>query len=145
MKKFFAVLLSVVMALSCLSVCVSAYDVKENEIIILRDIGGYNKKSLLNIISGTTAECKSEYKDNSGTVYSIKAEQTLEKHWAFGIFVAVDNANWSPPVYRSNLSFTNHKYNLASGTYRLKTVFTTTFTNGQKEIITLYSGENTVS
>ena len=145
MKKFFAVLLSVVMALSCLSVCVSAYDVKENEIIILHDIGGYNKKSLLNIISGTTAECKSEFKDNSGTVYSIKAEQTLEKHWAFGIFVAVDNANWNTTVYRSTLSLTNYKYNLVSGTYRLKTVFTITFTNGQTEIITLYSGEKTVS
>jgi len=38
----------------------------------------------------------------------------------------------------------NHKYNLESGTYRLKTVFTLTATNGETETITVYSEEVTI-
>jgi len=85
------------------------------------------------------------FEDFDSNIYSVKAIQTLEKHWAFGIFFAVDNANWEKTVYTDNLSMTNYKYSLESGTYRLKTIFTVTLNNGSCETITVYSSEETIS
>lgn len=93
-------------------------------------------------ISGTTAYCSS--KVSGPSVKSITAEQTLEKFWGLWIWNEVDNANWTKVVNSSTITMSNKKYNLESGTYRLKTVFTLTATNGETETITVYSGEVTI-
>ena len=90
-------------------------------------------------ISGTTAYCSS--KVSGPSVKSITAEQSLEKFWGLWIWNEVDNANWTKVVNSSTITMSNKKYNLESGTYRLKTVFTLTATNGETETITVYSGE----
>lgn len=51
---------------------------------------------------------------------------------------------WSESVNTTSIFMSNHKYNLESGTYRLKTVFTLTATNGETETITVYSEEVTI-
>lgn len=144
MRKVVSLLISLVVMVSCLSVCASAYDTVNSENVIVRDIASAQKSSMLNIDGSNTANCKSSFVDSNSNIYSVKAEQTLEKHWAFGVFFAVDGANWENTVYTDNLSMTNYKNNLDSGTYRLKTVFTVTLIGGQTETIDVYSSEKTI-
>lgn len=141
MRKIFVLALSLIISVFCLSTISSAYDTALRDNIILEDINSSRKYSYLYIVSGNTAECTSIFRDYDNNIQSVKAVQTLEKHWAFGIFFAVDNASWEKTVYTDNLSMTNYKYSLDSGTYRLKTVFTVTLIGGQTETITVYSGE----
>lgn len=56
----------------------------------------------------------------------------------------VDGASWSKTVKSSNLSMSNTKSGLDSGTYRLRTDFTVTSTSGSTETITVYSKEKSV-
>ena len=144
MKKLLSLVLSAVMLLSCFCVYASAYDSYYEEEIIAEDIASAIKSSSL-IISGTTATCKSSYDDTDSSIYSVKAVQTLEKHWALGLFFKYNNAEWEKTVYTDSLSMTNTESGLVSGTYRLKTTFTVTFTNGSTETIDVYSGEKTIS
>ena len=91
-------------------------------------------------VSGTTAYCSSQVSGLS--VKSITAEQSLEKFWGLWVWNEVDY--WSESVNTTSIFMSNHKYNLESGTYRLKTVFTLTATNGKTETITVYSEEVTI-
>lgn len=91
-------------------------------------------------ISGTTAACLSSVRGPS--VKSITAKQSLEKFW--GLWVWNEVGNWDKTVNTNSITMSNHKYNLESGTYRLKTVFTLTATNGETETITVYSEEVTI-
>ena len=84
-------------------------------------------------VSGTTAYCSSQVSGLS--VKSITAEQSLEKFWV---------GYWDKTVNTNRITMSNKKYNLESGTYRLKTVFTLTATNGETETITVYSEEVTI-
>lgn len=92
-------------------------------------------------ISGTTAKCESKLVGHSN-VTSCKVEQTLEKYsgW-FWIWNDVDGASWSNIISGSSGKVTNSKSGLESGTYRLKSVFTLTSSNGKTETITVYSEE----
>lgn len=144
MKKAVALVLALVLSISCLSIYSSAYDTVIDNNIVVKDINSSRKYSKLYIISGNTAECTSTFSDSDINIQSVKAVQTLEKHWAFGVFFAVDGANWENTVYTDNLSMTNYKNNLDSGTYRLKTVFTVTLIGGQTETIDVYSSEKTI-
>lgn len=94
-------------------------------------------------ISSQTAYCTS--KTEGVNTVSITVEQTLEKYsgW-FWIWDDVDDASWSKTVNRSSISFSNTKSGLDSGTYRLKSVFTLTGSNGKTETITIYSNEKTI-
>lgn len=88
---------------------------------------------------------QSSYYCNSETAKTIKAVQTLEKKSVFGNFTSVSGASWTKTVTTQNLSMNNTKSNLSSGTYRLKTVFTVTLSNGTSETVTVYSAEKTVN
>ena len=145
MKKALSLLLALIISVSCFSVLSTAYDAEVGEEIILEDIASAVKRPNLSINANNRATCTSVFSDINSNIYSIKAEQTLEKHWALGIFFAVDNASWEKTVYTDNLSMTNYKYSLESGTYRLKTVFTVFLNNNQTETITVYSSEETIS
>ena len=94
-------------------------------------------------ISGTTASCESVARGMVG-VTKITMVQTLEKHWALGIFFRVDNASWTTTKYSDTATVINKKYNLESGTYRMVTDFTFYY-GSQTETITVYSTEKTIA
>ena len=138
MKKAVSLFLVLVLAFSLFSV--NAFANGTSTFDLSSDV----KRSLLSI-SGTTATCASKYSSTSSTISKITAKQTLEKHWAFGIFNPVDNdSSWTKSVNSSNMSMTNTKSGLGSGTYRLKTEFTITTTSGKTETVTVYSDEKTI-
>lgn len=94
-------------------------------------------------IDGTTGICESLARGMTG-VTKITMVQTIEKHWALGIFIRIDNGSWTTTKYSSNATVTNRKYNLESGTYRMVTDFTFYY-GDQTETITVYSTEKTVA
>ena len=136
MKKLLAFFLSALILLT-FAVSVSAESVTF-------DFGGINKSSQLTI-SGTTATCKSQIIELSGTVKSVTIKQTLQIHWFASWFLTVSNATWETTSTSKSVTFQNTKSGLASGTYRVKSDFTVTTTSGQTETITVYSAEKTVS
>lgn len=144
MKKAFSLILVAIISISYLCTNVFAYDTQIEGDVIVEDINSSIKSSKLYIQSNNTAQCTSMFEDYDSNIYSVKAVQTLEKHWALGIFFAVNNASWEKTVYTDNLSMTNYKYSLDSGTYRLKTVFTVVLNNNQTETITVFSREVSV-
>lgn len=75
---------------------------------------------------------------------SVKITQSLEKH-SFLWFWDTVGGEWTTNSKKSSVSFTNYKSGLASGTYRVKSVFTVTTTSGQTETVTVYSAEKTIS
>ncbi len=136
MKKILAFFLSALVLLT-FAVSVSAESVTF-------DIGGTNKKSQL-FISGTNATCVSECLAESSSFKSVTIEQTLEMHWFASWFLTVNNATWETTSTSKSVTFQNTKSGLASGTYRVKSVFTVKTTSGQTETVTVYSAEKTVS
>ena len=136
MKKILAFFLSALILLT-FAVSVSAESVTF-------DVGGTNKKSQL-FISGTNATCVSEYLAESSSFKSVTIEQTLEMHWFASWFLTVNNATWETTSTSKSATFQNTKSGLASGTYRVKSVFTVTTTSGQTETVTVYSAEKTIS
>lgn len=89
-------------------------------------------------ISSNTAECKSTCTGFSDVV-QITVEQTLQKFWGLWIWNDVDGASWSATEYFNAIAFDTRKSGLASGKYRLKSVFTLTNADGETETITIYS------
>ncbi len=87
-----------------------------------------------------TAYCTSEA--DASNAARITVEQTLEKYsgW-FWIWNDVDNASWSGTEKGTTISFVNTISGLDSGTYRLRSVFTLTTSDGKTETITVYSEE----
>ena len=75
---------------------------------------------------------------------TVKITQSLEKH-SFLWFWDTVGGEWTTNSKKSSVSFTNYKSGLASGTYRVKSVFTVTTTSGQTETVTVYSAEKTIS
>lgn len=93
-------------------------------------------------INSTTATCTS--KVTGSAIKSVTITQTLEKHWALGLFFGVSDAEWTT-TKSGTTSFTNSKSGLEKGTYRVKSVFKITGTDGNSETITEYSSEKTIS
>lgn len=141
MKK----LLSVILALSMIfCFCISASaETTEEYSVTPRYQYATSVTSILGIVNGNTASCESMASGMTG-VTKITMVQTLEKHWAFGIFFRVDNASWTTTEYSNHATAINRMYNLDSGTYRMVTDFTFYYGN-QTETITVYSEEDTVA
>lgn len=93
-------------------------------------------------ISGTTATCISTA-DGENTV-SITVTQTLQKRGFLWIWGNVDGASWSRTVNGSSIRLSNTKSGLSNGTYRVKSVFKLTDTNGKTETVTIYSTKKEV-
>lgn len=144
MKKVLSILVMFVIVASCFNMSSFAYDTVIDDEIIVMDITSAEKSSNLSIDYNNNATCNSIFSDINNNISMIKVVQTLEKHWAFGVFFAVNNASWERTYYTDSLSMTNYKYNLDNGTYRLKTVFTVTLNNGNTETIAVYSAEKTI-
>jgi hypothetical protein len=147
MKRILAVFLMSLLFLISNSVTISAENVEsyENEKIVLRDQYEAWGDSRLIINSNKKATCKSDFFDNDlNNIYSIRVVQTLQKKVSSNSYSNVSGAQWTQTVYTDHISMTNYKNNLSSGTYRLKSVFTVTLTNGSSEVITICSPDKTV-
>lgn len=92
-------------------------------------------------ISGTTATCTSRC---NGVAVSITAVQTLQKEGLFWIWGDVDGAEWTETVNMAAIGITNTFSGLSSGTYRLKSEYTLTASDGSTETITVYSSEKEI-
>lgn len=92
-------------------------------------------------ISGTTATCDSNATGYYGETTKIAIAQTLQKKTSDGKWEYVDS--WVETDNGYIGSATNYKYNLLSGTYRLKSVFTV-YAGNDSETIEKYSFEETV-
>ena len=131
MKKALTVLLVVILAFTC---CIPVY----------ADMGTFalgscTRTSSLSI-GGSTATCTSKFNSENDNVSKVTIEQSLEKHsflWAWDTV----GGTWNKTSTDSIVTFTNKVSNLSSGTYRVKTVFTVTTTDGQSETVTVYSAE----
>ena len=135
-KKFVSLFFAFVLALTMIGE-VSASDIS------IYDISGHTKSSTLSI-ANKTATCTSRYRSSGNDCESIAVVQTLEKHsWLF-FWDTIGNER-KTTVYSGDLSFINYKYNLESGTYRVKSVFTVKLKDGRSETVTVYSDEKTVS
>ena len=132
-KKIMAVLLVAVMCFSLFAVTVSAQGISTC------DISSAAKQSILSI-SGTTATCKSSYQ-GTATVSKVVITQSLQKESIFWTWSTVGGEWTKTSTNVANVSFTNTKSGLASGTYRVKSVFTVTLSDGTSETVTVYSAE----
>lgn len=133
LKKCLIVVLTVVMCFSVFVVTATAAG------ITTCDISSASKTSSLTL-SGTTATCTSFYNDCQ-TASKIVIVQSLEKKsflWSWNTV----GGEWTKTVTNSaNVAFSNKKTSLSSGTYRVKSVFTVTLSDGASETVTRYSSE----
>lgn len=141
MKRIIAAILIALLFVNSFEV--SSEALTKSDSIVVMDINSSTKKSEL-YFNSNTATCKSTYCESNSPVSSISATQTLEKKGLFGIYSSVSGASWTKTVTTQNLSMSNTKSNLSSGTYRLRTVFTVTLSNGTSETVTVYSAEKEI-
>lgn len=139
-KRFLLTFMSMTLAISILSITVSAKNRQDNTVQPMYKIA-QSPESVLACI-GSNATCSST--TTGANVSSITATQTLQKCQG-SAWTAVDGASWTSTVSASSISIQNTKSGLASGTYRLKTVFKLTDKDGKTETVTVYSEEKTVS
>ena len=90
-------------------------------------------------VDGTDVACLSKVNGNT-IVTSITIEQTLQKQGLFWIWSKLDkDSEWIETYNDFSARLYNEKYNLESGKYRLKSVFTLKTDSGKSEKITIYS------
>lgn len=141
-KKFFAIVLTVVLAIVFSVPCLAYSENRSDEVKPLYTLA-INPRSYITV-SGTTAYCESRVNGLETKVSSISVVQTLQKHWAFGIYSDVQGATWSKSVNGTSISISKTKTGLESGTYRVKAVFTLTAKDGTSETITVYSDSKVI-
>lgn len=139
-KRFLLTFMSMTLAISVLSITVSAKNRQDNTVQPMYEIAR-SPQSVLTCI-GSQATCCSDARGMNTS--SITATQTLQKRQD-NAWTAVDGASWTSTVSTSSISIQNTKSGLASGTYRLKTVFNLTDKDGKTETVTVYSEEKTVT
>lgn len=151
-KKIIATTLTAACICTSFAATVSAAAVSEETASTYSFAGGVsplhdiamNPKTNLSI-TGTTAVCFSSTESNSNTV-KITIEHTLQKYtgW-FWAWDDVEDATWTKTENSTSVTLVSAKTDLASGTYRVKSVFTLTDSNGEKETVTIYSNEDSVN
>lgn len=141
MKKLLSVILLLSMVF-CLVMSASA-ETTDDYSVTPRYNYATRADSYLTIVNSNTGVCESYAKGLVG-VTKITVVQTIEKHWALGIFFRVDNASWTTTKYTNEATVINRMYNMESGTYRMVTDFTFYY-GDQTEKITVYSAEATVA
>lgn len=132
MKKIVSVIMAMLMCMVC-SISVFAET---------RAVGSETRTSTLTI-SSATATCNSRYSDSNGSTSKVVITQSLQKQglfWTWSTYAG----EWTKTTNGSSASLSNKVYNLESGTYRVKTVFTVTGTDGATETITVYSAEKEI-
>ena len=135
MKKFICLVLTVI--LTC-CITVTAFASFEDVAITDKVDARYaytNKITSIVSISSKNATCQSTVQGSSKTVTKIVIKQTLQyksgTKW-------LDVTSWVKTVNTFSLRFNNTKYNIGSGTYRVKTV-AKVYNGSAYETITIYS------
>lgn len=103
---------------------------------------GSEKRVSTLIISGTTANCTSQYVAAEDNVTKVVITQTLEKQSFLWTWKTVGGTR-TKTVNGSTATLTGKVSGLESGTYRVKTVFEVT-ADGETETITVYSAEKEI-
>ena len=143
-RSIAVIVLTAIMSVSSFSVMASAnYTNKMYNPIVVNDVGGADKKSLLDIVYGT-ADCKSTFHSGNSEIKSVTAVQTLEKRNTANRWSSVSGGTCSKTASAKRFLLSNSVSNLSSGCYRLKTVFTVKYKDGRSETVTVYSTEKTV-
>lgn len=132
-KKIFSVI-CIIISVLCFGMAVSA------ENFVPYTLYTDSASSTLTI-SGTTATCMSKATGYVGTTTKIVIQQTLQKKNLSGTWSKVNSWDETDSGYKG--SATNKEYNLSSGTYRLKTVFTV-YAGSNSEVVEKLSKEVTV-
>ena len=135
MKNFICLILTVI--LTCcmtISVFASCEEVAMTDEVDARYAYTNKIESTLSI-SSKNATCKSTVQGSSKTVTKIVVKQTLQyksgTKW-------LNVTSWVKTVNTFSLRFNNTKYNIGSGTYRVKTV-AKVYKGSAYETITIYS------
>ncbi len=134
-KKITATILTTVLTLVVLCVPASANSISPRTKYLM------TCSSTLSI-SGTTATCSSGATGYYGETTKISVSQILQKQNFWGDWEKVER--WDETDYGFKCDATNYAYNLSSGKYRLRSVFTV-YVDGDSEVITKDSYENTVA
>ena len=135
MKKFICLVLTVILT-CCITVSVSASfeDGAITDKVDARYAYTNRIESTLSI-SSKNATCQSTVQGSSKTVTKIVIKQTLQyksgTKW-------LDVASWVKTVNTFSLRFNNTKYNIGSGTYRVKTI-ADVYSGSKYETVTAYS------
>ena len=135
MKKFICLVLTVILT-CCITVSVSASfeDVAITDKVDARYAYTNRIESTLSI-SSKNATCQSTVQGSSKTVTKIVIKQTLQyksgTKW-------LDVASWVKTVNTFSLRFNNTKYNIGSGTYRVKTI-ADVYSGSKYETVTAFS------
>ena len=134
MKKLLSVLLVVCLMMG---ICVTASAATETY-----DLSSATKTSTLTISNGR-ANCISKFSSTDSNIRYVRFDQTLEKFSFLWFWDSI--GTWNLTTTKTSFTLGNAKSGLTSGTYRLKTVFTITFFNGQQETYTTYSAEKKIA
>lgn len=125
-----------------LTTAVSAADLSSGNIDIVEPAYAIANNPVSRVtISGTTATC---YSSTRGNATTISITQTLQVKKTT-VWSNVKDATWTKTVNANSITMRNFKYNLDSGTYRLKSEYTLTAKDGTTETITVYSLETSLS
>lgn len=141
-KRILAAIMTMGLVATSLTTAVSAADLSFGNVDIVEPAYVIANEAVSRVtISGTTASC---YSTTRGDAVSISVTQTLQVKKTT-VWSNVKDATWTKTVNANSITMRNFKYNLDSGTYRLKSEYTLTAKDGTTETITVYSLETSLS
>lgn len=144
MKKFFSVMMSVIMMMSVLSAGAYAATTKPNGGGVAPMYGSSNTICSLLTIKNGTAECKTTVMLSDGEKWK-SVTQTLEKQSSSGGWSpACDPWTTSPNGSSRTCIFSNSTTVSSNGKYRVKSVVVVETSSKKNEVITTYSSEVSV-
>lgn len=141
-KRILAAIMAMGLVATGLTTAVSAADLSSGNIDIVEPAYAIANNPVSRVtISGTTATC---YSSTRGNATTISITQTLQVKKTI-VWSNVKDATWTKTVNANSITMRNFKYDLDSGTYRLKSEYTLTAKDGTTETITVYSLETSLS
>ena len=141
-KRILAAIMAMGLVATSLTTAVSAADLSSGNIDIVEPAYVIANNPVSRVtISGTTATC---YSSTRGNATTISITQTLQVKKTT-VWSNVKDATWIKTVNANSITMRNFKYDLDSGTYRLKSEYTLTAKDGTTETITVYSLETSLS
>ena len=141
-KRILASIMAMGLVATGLTTAVSAADLSSGNIDIVEPAYAIANNPVSRVtISGTTATC---YSSTRGNATTISITQTLQVKKTT-VWSNVKDATWTKTVNANSITMRNFKYDLDSGTYRLKSEYTLTAKDGTTETITVYSLETSLS
>lgn len=141
-KRIIAAIMAMGLVATSLTTAVSAADLSSGNIDIVEPAYVIANNPVSRVtISGTTATC---YSSTRGNATTISITQTLQVKKTT-VWSNVKDATWTKTVNANSITMRNFKYDLDSGTYRLKSEYTLTAKDGTTETITVYSLETSLS